>query len=71
MPISIRLNPGTEKKLEKLAKKTGRTKSWYIRNAIEDYLREWEDYYIALSRLESETGEMDISEVRKRLGLAG
>ncbi len=71
MPISIRLKPGIEKRLEKLAKKTGRTKSWYIRNAIEDYLQEWEDYYIALSRLENETGEMDVSEVRKRLGLAG
>ncbi len=71
MPISVRLDTKTEKKLEKLAKKTGRTKSWYIRHAIDDYLEEWEDYHIALSRLESEKGELDISKVKKRLGLAG
>jgi len=71
MPISIRLDTKTEKKLEKLAKKTGRTKSWYIRHAIDDYLEEWEDYHIALSRLEGEKGELDISKVKKRLGLAG
>ncbi len=70
MPLSIRLDPKTEKKLEKLAKKTGRTKSWYIRHAIDGYIEEWEDYHIAISRLESEKGEIDISDVRKRLGLA-
>lgn len=71
MPISIRLDPETEKKLEKLSKKTGRTKTWYIRHAIDEYIEEWEDYHIAISRLEKEKGELDISEIRKRLGLEG
>lgn len=71
MALSIRLDPKTEKKLERMAKKTGRTKSWYIRQAIEKYLEEWEDYHIAFSRLEKEKGEINIAEVRKKLGLAG
>lgn len=70
MSLSIRLDSKTEKKLENLAKKTGRTKSWYIRQAVEDYLDEWEDYHIAMSRLEQEKGEIDLAEVRKKLGLA-
>ena len=69
MALSIRLDSKTEKKLENLAKKTSRTKSFYIRQAIDQYLEEWEDYQIALSRLEKEYGELDISEVRKQLGL--
>ncbi|MCH8157477.1 MAG: ribbon-helix-helix protein, CopG family [Nitrospinae bacterium] len=69
MTLSVRLNQKTEHKLENLSKQTGRTKSWYIRHALEQYLDEWEDYQIALTRLENETGEIGIAEVRKRLGL--
>lgn len=69
MATSIRLDVKTERRLEDLARRTGRTKAWYIRRAIEEYLDEWEDYHIALSRLEQEKGELDIAEVRRRLGL--
>ena len=70
MTLSIRLGPETEKKLEQLARETGRTKTWYIRRAIDEYLQDWEDYHIAISRLEKEKGEVDISTARKKLGLA-
>jgi len=70
MSISVRLDQETEQRLEALAKTTGRTKTWFIRRAINDYLEEWEDYHIALSRLEQEKEEIDIAEVRRRLGLA-
>lgn len=70
MTLSIRLGPETEKKLEQLAKETGRTKTWYIRRAIDEYLQDWEDYHIAISRLEKEKGKIDISKARKKLGLA-
>ena len=52
MPIAVRLNPQLEKRLERLAKCTGRSKSLYIRRALEEYLDEQEDYLIALQRLE-------------------
>ncbi len=71
MPTSIRLDAKIERRLEELARRTGRTKAWYIRRAIEEYLDEWEDYHIALHRLEAEREEIDIAEVRRRLGLEG
>ena len=52
MPIAVRLNARLEERLEKLAKRTGRSKSLYIRRALEEYLDEQEDYLIALQRLE-------------------
>ena len=69
MATSIRLDARTERRLERLARRTGRTKAWYIRQAIGEYLDEWEDYHVALFRLEREKGEIDISEVRRRLGV--
>ncbi len=69
MPTSVRLDDETERRLGELARRTGRTKTWYIREAIKEYLDEWDEYHLALSRLEREKGEVDITEVRRRLGL--
>ena len=55
MPIVIRLNARLEERLdelERLAKRTGRSKSLHIRRALEEYLDEQEDYLNALQRLE-------------------
>jgi len=57
MPISIRLEKSTEKRLDDLAKLTGRTKSYYIRQALEEKLDDLEDLYIAEHRLEQPEGE--------------
>jgi RHH-type rel operon transcriptional repressor/antitoxin RelB len=51
MALSGRLELETEKKLERLAKKTGRTKTWCLRQAVKEYMAEWDDYHIAVSRL--------------------
>ncbi len=69
MPTSVRLDDETERRLGELARRTGRTKTWYIREAIKEYLDEWDEYYLALSQLEEQKGEVDIAEVRRRLGL--
>ncbi len=69
MPTSVRLDGETERCLGELARRTGRTKTWYIREAIKEYLDEWDEYHLALSRLEREKGEVDIADVRRRLGL--
>lgn len=71
MPTSIRLDENTEDRLRALARRTGRTKTFYIREAIREYLDEWEDYHIAVARLDDEEGEVPLAEVRRRLGLAG
>jgi RHH-type rel operon transcriptional repressor/antitoxin RelB len=49
--LALRLPPGIEKRLEALAKKTGRTKSDYAREAILRQIEDIEDYYLAQRRL--------------------
>jgi len=57
MPVTVRLKPEDEKRLENLAKLTGRTKTYYIRQAIEEKLDEMEDIYIAEQRIEQPEGK--------------
>jgi RHH-type transcriptional regulator, rel operon repressor / antitoxin RelB len=45
--LSIRLSRTIEKRLEKLARRTGRTKSFYARQAILKHLEDIEDLYLA------------------------
>ena len=49
--LAIRLPETIEKRLEKLAKRTGRTKTYYAREAILQHLEELEDIYLAERRL--------------------
>jgi RHH-type rel operon transcriptional repressor/antitoxin RelB len=51
--LAIRLPETIEKRLEHLAKRTGRTKTYYAREAIVQHLDELEDIYLAERRLES------------------
>jgi RHH-type transcriptional regulator, rel operon repressor / antitoxin RelB len=50
--LSIRLPRSIEKRLEKLAQRTGRTKSFYVRQAILQHLEDLEDMYLAERALE-------------------
>ena len=50
--LAIRLPPQLEARLEKLAKATGRSKTYYAREAIEEHLADLEDIYLAQKRLE-------------------
>lgn len=52
MPITVRLGTDVERRLDALAKLTGRTKTYYIRQALEEKLDDLEDLYIAEQRLE-------------------
>jgi RHH-type rel operon transcriptional repressor/antitoxin RelB len=52
VPTAIRLNPRLEERLERLAKRTGRSNSLYLRRALEQFLDQQEDYLIALQRLD-------------------
>jgi RHH-type transcriptional regulator, rel operon repressor / antitoxin RelB len=47
MPTSIRLSPETEGRLDSLARRTGRTKAFYLRELVERGLEDIEDYYLA------------------------
>jgi len=49
--LAIRLPAEIEKRLDALAKETGRTKSFYAREAILEHLDDLEDIYIAEKEL--------------------
>jgi RHH-type rel operon transcriptional repressor/antitoxin RelB len=71
--LAIRLPQSVEKRLEKLARRTGRTKSFYAREAIVQHLEDLEDIYLAERALERiRTGEDDtipLKDVMKRHGM--
>ena len=50
--LALRLPEEIEDRLNNLAKKTGRTKSFYAREAILEHLDDLEDLYLAEKRLE-------------------
>lgn len=68
--LAIRLNSEVEARLEALAKSTGRTKSFYAREAIMEHLEDLEDYYLAVERSKSDSQSISLDEVEQRLGLA-
>ena len=46
-PLSIRLDDELESRLDRLARLTGRSKSFYVRQALEDQIQDLEDLYLA------------------------
>ncbi len=52
MATSVRLDPDVEKRLDRLASQTGRTKAFYLRQIIGQGLEDLEDYYLAADVLE-------------------
>jgi RHH-type transcriptional regulator, rel operon repressor / antitoxin RelB len=71
--LTIRLPQSIEKRLEKLARRTGRTKTYYVREAILEHLEEIEDLYLAEGALErirsGRERTIPLKQVMKRHGL--
>jgi RHH-type transcriptional regulator, rel operon repressor / antitoxin RelB len=59
------------KRLTSMANKTGRSKAFYVRKAIECYLNDMEDYLSALEAEKKATKRTRFNDIAKRLGLAG
>ena len=72
--LAIRLPAEVETRLEALAQATGRTKTFYAREAILEHLDDLEDLYLAEKRLiEIRAGHSktySLEEVERDLGLA-
>jgi RHH-type transcriptional regulator, rel operon repressor / antitoxin RelB len=70
--LAIRLPETVEKRLDKLAKRTGRTKTYYAREAILRHLDDLEDIYLAEKALRSirsgRTRTLPLEEVMRRYG---
>ncbi len=46
-PLSIRLDEELEARLERLSRLTGRSKSFYVKQALQDQIEDLEDLYLA------------------------
>ncbi len=67
--LAIRLDSDIEERLERLAKLTGRTKTYYAREAILEHLEDLEDIYLATERLKRPGKVHSAEEVKRELGL--
>jgi RHH-type transcriptional regulator, rel operon repressor / antitoxin RelB len=67
---SVRLSPRTAKRLDRLARAIDRPKSQLINKALEEYLEEYEDYLVAIGRLNDKNDRIiSGKEMRSKLGL--
>lgn len=69
--LAVRLDAEVEKRLEALAARTGRTKTFYAREAIETHLEDLEDFYLAEARMKSfrEGDAIPLAQLKAELGL--
>jgi len=71
--LAIRLPAEIEERLDALAKATGRTKTFYAREAILEYIDDLEDVYLAEKRLEDiragSTKTVSLEKVMSRHGM--
>lgn len=67
--LAVRLPDKLEERLSELAKQTHRPKSYYVKQAIEDFLDEYEERLLTLSRLEKQNPRITLEEMERRLDL--
>jgi len=71
--LAVRLPPSIEKRLERLARRPGRTKTYYVRQAILEHLEDLEDIHLAEAALErirsGDERTIPLKVVMKRHGL--
>jgi RHH-type transcriptional regulator, rel operon repressor / antitoxin RelB len=68
--LALRLPAEIEKRLDSLAKKTGRSKSFYAREAILRHIEDLEDYHLARRRLARKATRVTLEELEHELGEA-
>lgn len=67
--ISIRLSDDIEKRLDTLSQQTGRTKTYYVREAIWQHIDDIEDIYLSLSRLEKPSKRWTLEDLEQERDL--
>ncbi len=68
--LSVRIPETLEHRLNDLSKKTKRSKSHYVEQALNQYLDDYEDYMLALSRLEEKGPNVSLEDAMKELGFS-
>ena len=69
--LAVRLDKDIEERLDRLASRTGRTKTFYAREAIVAHLDDLEDFYLAEERLRHFRDEdaISLADLKVALGL--
>lgn len=67
--VEVKLPKDLEARLERVGIQTHRSKSYYIRKALEKFLEDREDYLLAVARLKENNPTVSCEEMRKELGL--
>ena len=69
--LAVRLDAEMERRLEELAARTGRTKTFYAREAIGAHLDDLEDFYLAEERMRDfkDQDAIPLSQLKAELGL--
>ncbi len=67
--LAVRLPKEIERRLESLARRTRRSKSYYIKKAVLEFLEDREDYLLAVARLEECGERVSLEEVEGQLGV--
>jgi RHH-type transcriptional regulator, rel operon repressor / antitoxin RelB len=69
--LAVRLDAETEARLDALAARTGRTKTFYAREAIVTHLDDLEDFYLAEERLRDfrDGDAIPLADLKAELGL--
>ena len=65
--LALRLPPDIEKRLGELVRKTGRTKTFYAREAILRHLEDLEDAHLAQERLRKGGERVSLDELEREL----
>ena len=71
--LGVRLSADLEQRLNKLARETHRSKSYYVKLALIEFLEEQEDYLAAAANYEeylrNSKKSISLEELEKKLGL--
>ena len=69
--MTVRLEDDLDERLGNLARETGRTKSYYTKLALQEFLDEQEDYVLGIAALERREPTISLEALEKELDLAG
>jgi RHH-type rel operon transcriptional repressor/antitoxin RelB len=67
--LGVRLDQETDKRLARLCKLTGHTKTYFAKKALQQFLDDREDYLLGIAALEKKEPTISLAELEKRLGL--
>ncbi len=67
--LAIRISNDIENRLQQIAHRTGRTKTYYAREDLLRFIEDMEDEYLALSRIETPTKRWTLDELEKQVDL--